>query len=131
VKRITNAQIIEVRKKVVAQQGGKCAICKIKFTKQQVPCLDHDHVTGAIRGALCRNCNRGEGKIKNVAVSCKRTASPFDWICEYTRYMIKHQKPQNAWIHPKHKSDDEKRLLRNKRARIAAAKKRLVKNGKR
>jgi hypothetical protein len=44
------------------KQNGKCCICKIDFDKTHVPCVDHDHRTGAIRGVLCNNCNLGLGR---------------------------------------------------------------------
>lgn len=36
-----------------AGQSGRCAICG-----QEKPlCIDHDHVTGKVRGGLCNRCN--------------------------------------------------------------------------
>jgi hypothetical protein len=38
-------------------QGGRCAICPRK-PKNVALNVDHDHVTGLIRGLLCWSCNR-------------------------------------------------------------------------
>ena len=37
-------------------QGGTCAICH-DSAQQRALAVDHDHVTGAIRGLLCDRCN--------------------------------------------------------------------------
>jgi hypothetical protein len=42
------------------EQDGRCAICR-KPPRDQALHVDHDHETSAIRGLLCRRCNRGIG----------------------------------------------------------------------
>lgn len=42
---------------LLAQQGNSCAICKVvSEARLQV---DHDHITGLVRGLLCGRCNKG------------------------------------------------------------------------
>lgn len=43
------------------KQHGRCAICKIRFTKKNPACTDHNHKTGKFRGLLCHKCNKGTG----------------------------------------------------------------------
>jgi hypothetical protein len=45
-------------RRMLREQGGKCAICgaKPKPGGRRLH-VDHDHRTGAIRGALCWKCN--------------------------------------------------------------------------
>jgi hypothetical protein len=50
----------EVRQ-LIAQQGGTCAICLVNQPEH----VDHDHVTGKVRGVLCFNCNGGLGQFKD------------------------------------------------------------------
>jgi hypothetical protein len=53
----------EVRGIVLAQRGG-CGICGAPDPEH----VDHDHVTGEVRGILCFNCNGGLGQFKdNIA----------------------------------------------------------------
>jgi hypothetical protein len=51
---IGGAEFVEL----VRAQGGRCLICG-RLDPQHV---DHDHVTGQIRGVLCFNCNGGVGQ---------------------------------------------------------------------
>lgn len=42
-------------------QLGKCKICGKELVVSKLTHIDHDHKTGATRGLLCHNCNRGLG----------------------------------------------------------------------
>lgn len=44
-------------------QEGRCAICKVVAEKTLA--VDHDHITGVIRGLLCAECNRMLGAAKD------------------------------------------------------------------
>jgi len=49
---------------VIAEQDGLCAICRRPARGRGHEArlhLDHDHRTGALRGALCGHCNKGIG----------------------------------------------------------------------
>lgn len=48
---------------LVDAADGRCQICRIVFdeTIDGALQIDHNHVTGAVRGVLCRRCNTGLG----------------------------------------------------------------------
>ena len=50
----------EAMNRLMSQQGSRCAICGCLLC-QSMARVDHDHVTGHIRGVLCDLCNRGVG----------------------------------------------------------------------
>lgn len=52
------------RNLIVQQQEGKCAICKTATSNSSLH-MDHDHKTGAFRGALCMKCNAGLGYLRD------------------------------------------------------------------
>ena len=41
-------------------QGNSCRICKTSLTEREAH-IDHDHVTGKVRGILCPMCNKALG----------------------------------------------------------------------
>jgi hypothetical protein len=61
---------LEEMRSLVIKQENRCAICGRLFNgvDPDVPCVDHDHQTSAVRGLLCRPCNLGLGHFKDSAV---------------------------------------------------------------
>lgn len=53
------------------EQDGRCAICNVPIEIKSAH-LDHDHITGRIRGMLCRDCNWGLGNFKDSIESLRR-----------------------------------------------------------
>lgn len=66
----------------LAEQQGRCAVCGTNDPgrnqyNQQCFTVDHNHITGKVRGLLCHNCNRAEGLLQGNA---QRLA---DYLKEY------------------------------------------------
>lgn len=64
---------------ILEEQDFKCAICggegfKFHVGVKEKLVLDHCHITGVVRGALCHNCNRALGLFKDSVASLKQAA---------------------------------------------------------
>lgn len=78
--------------KMFMDQGGKCAICKEDGTASNRNArfsplhVDHNHVTGRVRGLLCNSCNTGLGSMRDSIAN----------LTEAIRYLTQdQQEPQN------------------------------------
>ncbi len=60
---------------MVVEQGGVCAVCRTRPPQH----VDHDHLTGLVRGILCSTCNQGLGNFARRRGAppprCRRTSS--------------------------------------------------------
>lgn len=118
------------------EQGGLCPLCNtpIDTTVKGEGVLDHDHDTGQIRGVLHRSCNAAEGKISNAAARWGAKSSAYSDIIPYLESLVAYlRSPATRFIYPLHKTPEEKKDDRNRRAREAraAAKAKLAMRGKR
>lgn len=58
----------EERQEMLEKQGFRCAICgKSEADNKQRLAVDHNHVTGKIRGLLCKACNMALGGFRDDA----------------------------------------------------------------
>lgn len=127
VRKLKTTEVAAVTTALVKAQGGLCAVCGERFTNWDKPVLDHDHNTGRVRGALHNSCNGTEGRVKKIAQRGHKGVSSADFVIGLGKYLDKHQTPQTQLIHPEHKSEDQKREARNKKAREARRRKKLEK----
>jgi hypothetical protein len=62
---------IEQYDEMLKNQDGHCAICGNGQGKRRLA-VDHNHITGVVRGLLCSNCNVGIGSFKENTENLKR-----------------------------------------------------------
>lgn len=68
----------DVYRTMHATQNGECAICAtpiLLYTQgkgSSIACVDHDHVTGAVRGLLCNSCNSAIGYFRDDPALMRR-----------------------------------------------------------
>ncbi len=110
--------------RMLLQQGGMCPLCgkEIDLKIKGEGVIDHDHDTGQIRGILHRSCNAAEGKISNAAARWGAKSAKYEDIIPYLLSVVQYlQKPASNFVYPMHKTADEKRDDRNRKAREARA----------
>ena len=125
--RLKTSQVPGIREAIVnRRQSGGCPLCERSFGTRVIACLDHDHVTGLIRGALCKNCNGIEGKIKNLVVRGRAGLSSSQFLSNIAKYWEYYSIDRTGLLHPIHLDEEQKRVKRNTKARKKRA---LAKKG--
>ena len=122
--RIKRTDVPTITATLLKKQDYKCVLCggSLKAGAKKDPVLDHDHKDGHVRDVLCRNCNGIEGKVFNLARRAKHDKTEIEWLANLVRYWHKHKTPQHGVLHHTHKTAEEKRLDRNRKARLRRAK---------
>ena len=113
-RRLTNSEIKPIRSALAAKQGNRCDLCGLAGVLND-PVLDHCHTTGAVRGTLHRSCNSLLGKVENNAARFGVKSLPA-FLHGAAEYLQRHRTNITGLIHPTHKTEDEKRIARNKLA---------------
>lgn len=114
------------------KQGGLCALCEkqINLTVMGAKSdyvADHDHISGEIRGVLCRACNGAEGKIANVVATWGKQGYGTERLVQFLTRLTKYLDAGGlGFQYPDHKTAEEKKafvkLKKDKAAALKAAK---------
>lgn len=76
---------VEEFNQMVDIQGGRCACCKREPQGKGAAAVlnvDHDHVTGRVRGLLCNPCNQAMGLMKDNPVMIRQLLKYADYAAE-------------------------------------------------
>jgi len=119
--RLTASQTKPYRDNLLAKQAGRCRLCGDKVAKGE-EVLDHDHKTGRCRGVLHRGCNAMLGHIENNMPRHKltNTGRLARFLAGVVQYISDDYSDRP--FHSTHRTEEEKRLKRNAKARKARAK---------
>ena len=66
-------------KDIIEKQNGKCAICEDTLDLGKKTHIDHNKVTGKVRGVLCHYCNVGIGHMKHDIKIMKKAIVYLEW----------------------------------------------------
>ena len=79
--------ILDIKKAREARQLKECIICG--DTQDQQLAIDHDHRTGAVRGALCSRCNLGLGHFRDEPELLRLAALYLEGKCACGKCKVK------------------------------------------
>lgn len=82
---------LKAYRQMVIDHDGKCAICGgegfelVKGQKLKLV-IDHCHETGAVRGLLCHNCNRGIGLLQDKVQNLQSAVGYLERCNDYRKH---------------------------------------------
>lgn len=123
-KRLKAKEVKAFRLQQLEKQGGICPLC-LRVILDSEAVLDHDHKSGYCRGTLHRGCNSFLGKVENARIryGLYETEAFKAFLSNVYEYI-----DSNLDVfHPTHRTEEEKRIRRNLRAKKQRALKKETK----
>lgn len=112
-KRLKPKEVAGWRAAQIVEQFGRCALCRCYLDPLHAV-ADHCHKTGKMRGSLHRGCNAWLGKTENC-IKINGLEDKIEFLVSPT--VLSYMKSTLDVYHPTYRTDEEKRLRRNKKAR--------------
>lgn len=127
-RKLKRTEVLDFKKELHAKQGGLCPLClKPLGSDFSKIALDHCHVSGECRGVLHLGCNKTEGSMFNSIGRWGGVGKDYDAVIPYLERLLEYIKTyRTGVIYHLHKSEDEKREQRNRKAREARARKKAA-----
>jgi hypothetical protein len=117
--KIKTKDLKDIREKLESKQDYLCALCGKPLLETNH--LDHNHRSGAIRGALHSGCNLHLGPIENRQ-AMNKIEDLVQWLRKAADYLELHSTDQTGLRHPTHFTPEERKERNKKRAARRKAK---------
>ena len=115
---------------IKTKQNGVCPLCQKPIDLKTMGAgsayvVDHDHITGEIRGVLHRGCNGAEGKVFNAIGRWTGLGMDYAAVIPWLENLVAYLKADGyGVIYPDHKTAEERQQAARAKANKAAATKR-------
>lgn len=126
-RKIKQSEVKAFRQQLFDKQGGICPLClgELPDNSRQTA-IDHDHMTGEVRGLLHLGCNRVEGSVFKMVSTFGKQGKDYSSCIPFLERLVEYLKESGEGvIYHLHKCRDEeeekKRLKRNAQARAKRA----------
>lgn len=123
--RLKRTEVASFKRKLIQQQGGICPLCMEELpTDLSKTALDHNHTTGECRGVLHLSCNKVEGSVFNAVARWGRQGKDYSKVLPFLERLVQYlRESRTGVIYHLHKTEEERRVARNRKARQARARK--------
>lgn len=121
--KLKRSEVTKFKQGLWDKQKGVCPLCLKDLPQELSKCaLDHNHVTGECRGLLHLGCNKVEGNLFNSIGRWGGVGKDYSLVIPYLERLLAYIKTaKTGRIYHLHKTEDELREQRNKKARQAYA----------
>jgi len=125
-RQLKRTEVQRFKQELYDKQGGVCPLCLEALPKELgKSALDHDHLTGECRGLLHMACNRAEGSVFNTVARWGKQGKDYSSVIPFLERLIQYlQTHKTGVVYHLHKTEEQKREARNRKARQAYAKRR-------
>lgn len=124
--KLKRTEVLAFKQKLYVLQRGRCLLCNGKLPLESAKqALDHNHITGEVRGLLHMGCNKIEGSVFHTVGTWGGVGKDYSQVLPVLRNLINYlESPGHGVLYHLHKTPEEKQEAdKAKRRRQYAAKK--------
>jgi len=131
-RKLSAGQVKQFRRKLFAEQEGICPLCLLPLPEEtRQTAIDHDHITGEIRGLLHLGCNRVEGVVFKAISTFGKQGKDYDTCVPFLERLAEYlKKDGKGLIYHLHKTPEEKEIENKRKAAARARARRALEKEK-
>lgn len=130
-RKLKRTEVVAFKQGLHKKQGGLCPLCLGELPRELSKCaLDHDHISGEVRGLLHLGCNKVEGSVFHAVATWGGLGKDYAKAIPYLERLVEYMKVSGEGvIYHLHKTPEEAKEATRKRNNARARARRAVTKG--